>query len=152
MTGIDDGIGIEKPKTAKRGRKVGSRKGSKANGQKSTALRPRKTRPGRGTESLVNAVNSLVTDQSGEIASALVKKAKTGDVPSARLLVEIAQASTPPPNGYDPQIAALHLPDPEALAAEPEWQDPHLGSVWVGDHWEDPETAPQALARARSTH
>lgn len=141
-------ISTAKPKTTRSGPKIGRPKGSKAGGKK--PLRVRKTKPGRGAKNLINAVNTLVGDQSGKIAQSLIDKTQTGNGPSSRLLAELVNASTPPPSDHNPGIAALNLPDPEALAAEPEWVDPDLGSVWVGDHWENPETAPEALTRARA--
>jgi len=111
---------------------------------------PRKAKPGRGTETLVDAINDGFATDSGSFVTALFKKAKSGDIPSSRLLVQIVHESTAPESDYDPEIAALRLPRPEDLAAEPQWVDPRLGSVWVGDHWEDPDKAPDAIARARA--
>ncbi|SPE17404.1 hypothetical protein SBA5_100001 [Candidatus Sulfotelmatomonas gaucii] len=150
MTEIEEKTSTEIPKRGKPGPKPGSKRG-RPKGNKSSKSGLPKARPGRGAKSLLSAVNDVVNKDSGAIAIALGEKAKKGDVPTTRLLVQLTGADKQPAIHQDSGIATLGLPDPEALAAEPQWVDPELGSIWVGDHWEDPETAPDSLARARST-
>lgn len=150
MTETEEKTSTEKPKRGKPGPKPGTKRG-RPKGNKSSKSGLPKARPGRGAKSLLSAVNDVVNMDSGAIAIALGEKAKKGDIQSARFLAHFSGADKLPAIPQDSGIATLGLPDPEALAAEPQWVDPQLGSIWVGDHWEDPETAPDSLARARST-
>jgi hypothetical protein len=146
MTEIEEKISTKKPKPGKPGRKPASRKVGKGK-----ELHIPKARPGRGAKSLVSAINNVVNMDSVAIALKLGERAKNGDIQTARFLAHITGADKLPAILQDSGIAALGLPNPEALAAEPQWIDPQRGSIWVGDHWEDPATAPDSLARARNT-
>ena len=127
-----DPIGPTRNAAAKQGRK----------GQKSVQARPRKARARRGTQSLVDAVNTAMTvEKSAASTSALTDRTKKSNVTCARLLREVATEGTRAGHvGPDPEILALNLPRPEDLEAEPEWVDPVPGAIWVGDHWQNPST------------
>jgi hypothetical protein len=119
-------------------------KGGKPPGGKKPAPRPRKAKPGRGAKSLVDAVNTMLAEDSEEIARALGGEAKAGNISGLRLAVELANESKPASRDEpDPEILALNLPRPEDLEAEPQWVDPIPGAIWVGDHWVSPTDAGQ---------
>lgn len=122
------------------------RRGGKPPGRKPAAKsKSRKTPPGRAAERLRNSVNSLVSRQSDEIAQALIKKTKAGNMTGARILVELSGADQPP-DPVTKKPGGLKLID--LLESDTEWDpdsdpdEPHPGCEWNGDRWVRPEPKP----------
>lgn len=143
MTGINEKLISDQAKR-KRGPKPGPRKP-----RTSSTPRRRNARPGEGAKSLVSAVNTRFKNDPDEIVDALVKNVTAGNLPSARLLVELANASAPPPV-EEKKGPTGHFSFAEYLESEPEYHLPPPGSTWVNDHWENPDADPEELAYVNS--
>ncbi len=94
--------------------------------------------PEQAAARLRKSLQSKVSTQYDDIAQALINTAVKGNMTGARLIVELTGADKASADESDRDIMLLNIPDPELLAAEPEWKDPEVGDVWVGDHWESP--------------
>jgi hypothetical protein len=94
--------------------------------------------PEQAAERLRKSLKTKVSTQFEDIAQALINTTVKGNMTGARLIVELTGADKPSTEEKDPDVARLNIPDPELLAAEPEWKDPEIGDIWVGDHWESP--------------
>ena len=104
------------PATGPRRRGVG-----KSTGRKkllaAPAPQPKPPEPGQGAKSLRSSVNSLLATQSDRMARALFDRTIAGNIPSARLLIELAGANKSDEDDSDlPTIAEL-------LMTEPDWGD-----------------------------
>jgi hypothetical protein len=96
------------------------------------ATEPEKAVRGNGVERLKKAANRQVARKSEELAEVLMNKALEGRVESARLLVTLAEKKKPQEK---PQKKSHGLKLIDLLESEPEWVEPEVGDVWVGDGW-----------------
>jgi hypothetical protein len=124
------------------GRKPASHKANSSKPDSPSADAPKSPvpdpEPGQAADRLRKSLKSKVSTQFEDIAQALINTTVKGNMTGARLIVELTGADKPSPEEKDPEVVRLNLPDPELLAAEPEWKDPEIGDIWVGDHWESP--------------
>jgi hypothetical protein len=93
---------------------------------------PEKPVRGSGVERLKKAANRQVARKSAELAEMLMNKALEGKVESARLLVTLAEKKKPQEK---PQKKRDHPKLIDLLESEPEWVEPEVGDVWVGNGW-----------------
>ena len=93
---------------------------------------PEKRVRGSGVERLKKAANRQVARKSAELAEMLMNKALEGKVESARLLVTLAEKKKPQEK---PQKKRDHPKLIDLLESEPEWVEPEVGDVWVGNGW-----------------
>jgi hypothetical protein len=101
---------------------------------------------------LRKSIKEKVSMQFNDIAQALINTAKKGNMTGARLIVELTGANKPSADERQDDVARLKIPDPELLAAEPEWKDPEVGDIWVGDHWESPSQPPNSDTEPSPDH
>ncbi len=98
--------------------------------------------PGLAAERLRNSLNSKVSAQFDDIAQAVIDTTKKGNMTGARLIMEMTGVNNLAHEEKGADVSHLNIPDPELLAAEPEWKDPEVGDIWVGDRWESPSQPP----------
>lgn len=94
--------------------------------------------PDHAAKLLREAVNSEVSAHCKELAEALIKTAGKGKMSGARILVEITGAGKIPPGERKADVSHLDITRPEVWEAEPQWKDPEIGDIWVGNRWETP--------------
>jgi hypothetical protein len=96
---------------------------------------PEKKERGNGLKRLQKAADRRLGRASEALADLLLDKAKEGKVESTRLLVSLAgrKKERKPQEKKKKKRAGPSLG--ELLASEPEWKQPELGDVWVGDGW-----------------
>ena len=93
---------------------------------------PEKPVRGSGVERLKKAADRQVARKSSELAELLMNKALEGKVESARLLVTLAEKKKPQDK---PQKKRHGVKLIDLLESEPEWVEPEVGDVWVGNGW-----------------
>ena len=93
---------------------------------------PEKPVRGSGVARLKKAANSQVARKSAELAEVLMDKALKGKLDSARLLVTLAEKKGPQEKPVKKRPGPTLL---DLLESEPEWVEPEVGDVWVGDGW-----------------
>lgn len=103
--------------------------GPSARGRKPSAAPRQKFPAGRGAARLRSSVNTMVGNESDDIARALVDKAKAGNMTGARLLVELSGAQKAPPEKKKKRGL---IPWVKRLANEPEW-DPATEKGLAGE-------------------
>lgn len=122
-------------KMAEAKQKPGREKRAGGSGARATAgdgTELEKTVRGSGVERLKKAANRQVARKSAELAEVLMNKALAGRVESARLLVTLAEKKKP----QEKPVKKRHGPTLlDLLESEPEWVEPEVGDVWVGDGW-----------------
>ncbi|MGD0345371.1 MAG: hypothetical protein ABSA85_01375 [Terracidiphilus sp.] len=109
-------------------------------GQSNAGAEPEKKSRGSGLKRLERAADRRLGQASEKLADLLLEKAREGKVESARLLVTLAEHRE---KRKPPEKKKKKRPGPswaELLASEPEWKEPELGDVWVGDGWRKQST------------
>lgn len=97
--------------------------------------------PDHAAKLLREEVNRQVSVHRKKIAKALIDTAEKGNMSGARILVEITGANKIPAGERSADVSHLDIPDPAFLEAEPQWKEPEVGDIWVGDRWESPAKA-----------
>ena len=93
---------------------------------------PEKPVRGSGVERLKKAADRQVARKSAELAELLMDKALEGKLESARLLVTLAEKKKPQDK---PQKKRHGVKLIDLLESDPEWVEPEVGDVWVGNGW-----------------
>lgn len=119
-----------------------ARKNSAQRSQTGSHIDKPQNSSGRAATRLRNSINSLVSQQSDEIAQALIDKTVAGNMTGARILVELSGADKPP-DLVKKKHGGLKLID--LLESDSEWDfdtdpdTPHPGCEWNGERWVRPE-------------
>jgi hypothetical protein len=96
-------------------------RGGKPGRKSSAAPAKKKPAPGRGAARLRTAINSILDEESGLIARALVNKTVTGNMARAGIVVALADTKLLPKE-QKKKHHCLKLID--LLESEPEWEEP----------------------------
>jgi len=97
---------------------------------------PEKRERGNGLKRLQRAADRRLGRASEGLADLLLDKAKAGKVDSTRLLVSLAEGKKErKPQEKKKNKRSMGSRQVELLCSEPEWKQPELGDVWVGDGW-----------------
>ncbi len=112
--------------------KKASRKAAGSGAEPEKGAGPEKPVRGSGVERLKKAANRQVARKSEELAEVLMDKALKGKMDSARLLVTLAEKKKPPEKPVKKRSGPTLL---DLLESEPEWVEPEVGDVWVGNGW-----------------
>jgi hypothetical protein len=112
----------------------------KTESQPNAAAEPEKKEPekrerGNGLKRLQKAADKRLASASEALADLLLKKAKEGRVDSTRLLVTLAERKKERKPQEKKKKKRGLLPWVEQLCSEPEFKQPEVGDVWVGDGW-----------------
>lgn len=117
----------------------------KTEGQAAGAAEPEKKEPGKrergnGLKRLQKAADRRLASASEALADLLLEKAKAGKVESTRLLVTLAERKTQRKPQEKKKKKRAGPSFAELLASEPEFKEPEVGDVWVGDGWRKQKT------------
>jgi hypothetical protein len=104
----------------------------------SAAAGPEKKMRGNGLERLEKAADRRLGQASDTLADLLLEKATKGKVDSARLLVTLAEHRIKRKPREKKKKKRSGPSWAELLASEPEFVQPEVGDVWVGDGWRKP--------------
>jgi hypothetical protein len=128
-----------KPRQRRGTEKAPSAKNKRAEKPSSAAEVPEKKMRGNGLERLEKAADRRLGQASEKLADLLLKKATKGKVDSARLLVTLAEHRIKRKPQERKKKKKRSGPSwAELLASEPEFVQPEVGDVWVGDGWRKP--------------
>ncbi len=115
-----------------------SAESTKAEKPSIAAAEPEKKMRGNGLKKLQKAADRRLGLDSEALADLLLDKAKQGKMESTKLLVTLAEHK----NDRKPQEKKKKKRSgpswAELLGSEPEYVEPEVGDVWVGDGWRKP--------------
>ena len=124
-----------KPETPVKGpgRRAGKRRGPKPKARSRNGTH--RTPPGRGGERLRNSVNFFVSEESDDIAVAIVSKAKQGNIPSAKVIIGLTGADHLP---VPKKKKRRGLSDAERMASECDPEEYRLSRLQPGQpEWDE---------------